>query len=97
MQSKPCSSSSLLVIKTSLVEPLRPANAGSFFSVLFNCQMTLTEAKSFPPVDDAIAFVKGIDWTAVRQRTRRGLNNVGLVVAVLGEKIHDFGAFLAQV
>ena len=58
---------------------------------------SLTEYKSFPPVDDAIAFIKGIDWTDVRKRTRRGLNNVGLVVAVLGEKIHDFGSFLAQV
>lgn len=97
MQSRPCLNLSLLAVKILLTDLLRPANAGSFFSVLFNCQMTLTEAKSFPPVDDAIAFVKGIDWTAVRQRTRRGLNNVGLVVAVLGEKIHDFGAFLAQV
>lgn len=58
---------------------------------------SLADDKSFPPVDDAIAFVKGIDWAEVRQRTRRGLNNVGLVVAVVGEKIHDFGSFLAQV
>ena len=52
---------------------------------------------SFPPVDDALTFVKNIDWADVRQRTRKGLNNVGLVVAVVGEKIHDVGAWLAQV
>ena len=52
---------------------------------------------SFPPVDDAVAFFKNIDWADVRQRSRRGINNVGLVVAVLGEKIHDLGAWMAQV
>ena len=52
---------------------------------------------SFPPVDDFISTVKRIDWADVRKRARHGLNNVGLVVAVVGEKIHDFGAFLAQV
>ena len=58
---------------------------------------SLTEPKSFPPVDDAITFIKNIDWNDVRSRARRGVNNVGLVVAVIGEKVHDFGAFLAQV
>ena len=52
---------------------------------------------SFPPIDDAVSAVKSIDWTDVRRRARKGLNNVGLVVAVIGEKLHDFGAFLAQV
>lgn len=55
------------------------------------------ETKSFPPIDDAIAFIQGIDWQDVGRRSKRGLNNVGLVIAVLGEKIHDLGAFLAQV
>ena len=53
-------------------------------------------APSFPPVDDAITYVKNIDWADVRQRTRKGLNNVGLALAVVGEKIHDAGAWLAQ-
>ena len=52
---------------------------------------------SFPPVDDFINTVRKIDWVDVRKRARRGLNNVGLVVAVVGEKIHDLGVFLAQV
>ena len=52
---------------------------------------------SFPPVDDAINYVKNIDWSDVRQRSRKGLNNVGLVVAVIGEKIHDAGAWMAQI
>ena len=52
---------------------------------------------SFPPVDDFVATVKKIDWADVRKRARKGLNNVGLVIAVVGEKLHDFGAFLAKV
>ena len=53
--------------------------------------------KSFPPVTDTIVFFKQVDWREVGQRCRCGLNNVGLVLAVIGEKIHDAGAFLAQV
>lgn len=52
---------------------------------------------SFPPVDDAVNYVRNIDWADVRKRTRKGINNVGLVVAILGEKIHDLGAYLAEV
>ena len=59
--------------------------------------MTTSELRSFPPVDDALAFVKKIDWADVRQRARKGLNNCGLVIAVVGEKIHDAGAWMAQV
>lgn len=53
--------------------------------------------KSFPPVSDTIVWFKQVDWREVGQRFRGGLNNVGLVLAVIGEKIHDAGAFLAQV
>lgn len=62
--------------------------------------MTTTTGKtnpSFPPVDDAITYVKNIDWVNVRQRAHKGLNNVGMVIAIVGEKIHDFGSFIAQV
>ena len=52
---------------------------------------------AFPPIDDTIVWVQHIDWADVRQRCRGGLNNVGLVLAVVGEKLHDFGAWLAQV
>ena len=52
--------------------------------------------KSFPPVDDAIYFVKNIDWADVRRRSRRGLNNVGLVIAVFGEKLREFGTYLGE-
>ena len=51
---------------------------------------------SFPPVDDAVTFFKNIDWADVRQRSRRGINNVGLVIAILGEKLHDLGVFLGE-
>ena len=59
--------------------------------------MTVAKSPSFPPVDDVLTFIKQIDWADVRRRSRKGLNNVGLVIAVVGEKVHDFGAFLAQV
>lgn len=54
-----------------------------------------TEA-AFPPVSDTIQWFKDVDWADVRRRSRDGLNNVGLVVAVIGEKIHDFGVWLAD-
>ena len=54
------------------------------------------DGPAFPPVDDAINVVKSIDWADVRRRTRKGLNNCGLVIAVLGEKIHDVGCWMAQ-
>jgi len=53
--------------------------------------------RSFPPVDDTISFIQHIDWTDVRERSRAGFNNVGIVIAVLGEKLHDVGAWMAQV
>ena len=56
-----------------------------------------SKAPSFPPVDDAITLVKSIDWVDVRRRARHGLNNCGLVIALVGEKLHDFGTFLAEV
>ena len=51
---------------------------------------------SFLPVDDTIAFVNQVDWQDVRQRCRAGVNNVGLVLAVIGTKTHEFGRWLAE-
>tara|TARA_B100000073_G_scaffold146000_1_gene120170 strand:+ start:49 stop:288 length:240 start_codon:yes stop_codon:yes gene_type:complete len=52
---------------------------------------------SFPPVTDTIAWFNNIDWDDVRQRCRAGVNNVGLVLAVAGEKLHDLGVWMAEV
>jgi hypothetical protein len=52
---------------------------------------------SFPPVSDTILWWKNIDKEEFRQRLRGGVNNVGLVLAVLGEKLHDLGVLLAEV
>ena len=52
---------------------------------------------SFPPVDDAIAFFKNIDWQDVKRRSIKGVNNCGIVIAVIGEKVSDLGIFLACV
>ena len=59
--------------------------------------MTTSELRSFPPVSDTIDFVKQVDWAEFRQRCRAGFNNCGLVIAVIGEKLHDLGAWMAQV
>ncbi len=52
---------------------------------------------SFPPVTDTIAWFNNIDWADFRQRCRGGVNNVGLVLAVTGEKLYDLGVWLAKV
>ena len=52
---------------------------------------------AFPPVTDTIDFIQQVDWQDVRRRCRAGVNNCGLVIAVLGEKLHDVGVFLANV
>ena len=56
-----------------------------------------TASPSFPPVDDAISYLKSIDWVDVRRRAIKGLNNVGLVIAILGEKTYEFGCFLGHI
>ena len=55
------------------------------------------EFKSFPPVTDTIVWIKQVDWEEVAIRCKGGLNNVGLVLAVTGEKLHDFGCWLAKI
>ena len=57
---------------------------------------TQPDFKAFPPIDDTIVFIKQVDWNEVRHRIRGGLNNVGLVVAVIGEKTYDLGVWLAK-
>ena len=52
---------------------------------------------AFPPCTDTISNFKSIDWAEWRERGRAGVNNVGLVLAVLGEKLHDLGVMLAKV
>ena len=56
-----------------------------------------SQLRSFPPIEDSIDFIKQVDWEDVRRRAIAGLNNVGLVIAVIGEKTYDVGCFLARV
>lgn len=51
---------------------------------------------SLPPIDDTISTLKSIDWAEMRERARGGVNNIGLVLAVLGEKVHELGCYLAK-
>jgi hypothetical protein len=55
------------------------------------------ELKSFPPISDTIVWFQNVDWNEVREKCRGGVNNIGLVLAVIGEKLHDAGTFLAEV
>ena len=57
--------------------------------------MTTTNP-SFPPVSDAIQAVKQIDWKELRRRSLRDINQIGVVLAVAGEKLHDAGVYLAD-
>jgi hypothetical protein len=60
-------------------------------------QAYVERTPAFPPVTDTIVWIQHIDWADVRERCRGGVNNVGLVVAVIGEKLYDLGSFLAKV
>ena len=55
------------------------------------------EAGAFPPVADTITWFKDIDWDLQRERARAGVNNCGLVLAVIGTKLNQLGTYLAQV
>jgi len=66
-------------------------------TIVSTAKQAKPELRSFPPVEDTIDFIKQVDWQDVRRRCRAGVHNVGLVVAVVGEKIHDLGAWMANV
>ena len=58
------------------------------------------QTAAYPPVQfvpDTIIWFKNIDWKLQRERARAGLNNVGLVVAIIGEKMHDAGMWLSRI
>jgi len=59
--------------------------------------MTTSELRSFPPVNDTIDWVKQVDWEDVKRRSIAGINNIGLVVALIGEKTYEFGCWLGKV
>jgi hypothetical protein len=61
---------------------------------------TDNEACGFPPaqfVPDTIIWWNNIDWDLQRERARAGLNNIGLVLAVIGTKLNDLGTYLSKV
>jgi hypothetical protein len=55
------------------------------------------EAGAFPPLDDTIIWWNNIDWELQRERARAGVNNCGLVLAVIGTKLNDLGLWLSKV
>lgn len=55
-----------------------------------------TSNPSFPPIDDAVSYVKNINWDELKRRSKRDINRIGLVLAATGEYLHDFGVYLAD-
>lgn len=58
---------------------------------------THKEAGAYPPLDDTIIWWNNIDWDLQRERARAGVNNCGLVLAVIGSKLNDLGLWLSKV
>ena len=51
---------------------------------------------SYPPVDDAINFLKGINWNSVGSRVRVGVSNLLLFAMKFSEKSYDFHQYLYE-
>ena len=49
------------------------------------------------PIMDSIDGFRSIDWANVRRQCRAGINNVGVAIAVISEKTHQLGCWLAEV
>ena len=52
------------------------------------------ELRSYPPVDDAINFLKNINWSNVGSRIRVGTSNLLLFAMKFSEKSYDFHEYL---
>ena len=49
------------------------------------------------PIMETVDGFRSINWKQVMQQMRAGLNNVGVVIAVISEKTHQLGCYLAEV
>lgn len=49
------------------------------------------------PIMDNIDGFRSIDWKQFLNQCRAGVNNVGVVIAVISEKTHQLGCWLAEV
>ena len=49
---------------------------------------------SYPPVDDTINFLKGVNWSDVQSRIRVGTGNLLLFAMKFSEKSYDFHEYL---
>ena len=52
--------------------------------------MTTSELRSYPPVDDAIDYIKAIDWEDVSVRTRKGIGALLRFAMKLSEWSYEF-------
>ena len=60
----------------------------------FDFPLESTELRSYPPVDDAINFVKGIDWSDLGVRIRKGTGALLLFAMKFSEKSYDFHEYI---
>ena len=58
---------------------------------------TSHDTPAFPPVSDVLKAYKSIDWELMKQRSRRDIHQIGLVLAHSGEFIHNIGIRLSEV
>ncbi len=56
-----------------------------------------TSNPSFPPIDDALAAVKNIDWNLLKERSRRDLRKIGQVICITSEFTYGLGERLSNV
>ncbi len=77
----------------STTEVVTPLDLGEGSTDLF----PKVDTPSFPPLDDAIKAIKSFDWELMKQRSRRDIRQIGLVLAHTGEFIHNIGTRLSEV
>ena len=75
-----------MTIVSTAQEPVTPLDQGEGSLDL--------ELRSYPPVDDAINFIKSIDWSDLGSRIRVGTGNLLLFAMKFSEKSYDFHEYL---
>jgi hypothetical protein len=77
---------------------LNPEDFGMSFSEDTTVQTVQTNRiPALTPIMDKVDGFRSIDWQQVMQQMKAGVNNVGVVIAVISEKTHQLGCYLANV
>ena len=87
-------------VELPLVDDLSALTGAFFRYVLLDINpMTIVSSTgkaspSYPPVDDAINFLKGINWSEIGSRVRVGTSNLLVFAMKFSEKSYDFHEYL---